>query len=137
MTVSRQLRRAGAWAIIGGLILWIGHFSAAGFWESILAFLVSQFPAAEGIIRGLFFFILIIASLGGLAAIIAGFLFLRDHPRTGRLLIGIGAGFSLVSVLIYLVTAVVGRRAELGGNTVVVLVGLFLAIYARGLAKGG
>ncbi|MFQ5986658.1 MAG: hypothetical protein ACE5KQ_04815, partial [Thermoplasmata archaeon] len=62
-------------------------------------------------------------------------LFLRDHTRTGRLLIGFGVGFSLLSVLIYLVSAVVGRNVQLGGNTIVVVIGLFLAIYARGLAK--
>lgn len=136
MTASRQLRRAAAWAIIGGALLWIGHFSAVGFWQSILSFLVSLFPTAATLIRVLGLFVLIIASLGGFAAVLAGFLFLRNHARTGRILIGFGVGFSLLSVLIYLITAVARQDAVLSGNTIVVLIGLFLAIYARGLAKG-
>jgi hypothetical protein len=136
MTASRQLRRAAAWAIIGGALLWIGHFSAVGFWQSILSFLVSLFPTAATLIRVLGLFVLIIASLGGFAAVLAGFFFLRNHARTGRILIGFGVGFSLLSVLIYLITAVARQDAVLSGNTIVVLIGLFLAIYARGLAKG-
>ncbi|MEE9592950.1 MAG: hypothetical protein V3W28_05165 [Thermoplasmata archaeon] len=135
MTTSRQVRRAAAWAILGGVLLWIGHFSAVGFWQSILSFLVSLFPTAAAVIRVLGLFVLIIASLGGFAAVLAGFLFLRSHIRTGRILIGFGVGFSLLSVLIYLITAVARQDPVLSGNTIVVLIGLFLAIYARGLAK--
>ncbi|MFQ5552436.1 MAG: hypothetical protein ACE5EW_01755 [Thermoplasmata archaeon] len=137
MSVSRQVRRAGGWAILGGVLLVLGHFSALLFWQAILSLFISFLPAAETLIRVLGLFILFIASMGGFASIIAGFLFLRNHTRTGRLLIGIGVGFSLLSVLIYLVSAVAGLRAELGGNTIVVVIGLFLAIYARGLAREG
>ncbi|MCJ2554748.1 MAG: hypothetical protein LN410_00880 [Candidatus Thermoplasmatota archaeon] len=137
MTASRRVRGAGVWAILGGILLEVGHFSAVGFWESILSLLASLLPAATALIRALGLFVLLIASLGGLAAIVAGILFLRDHTRTGRLLIGFAVGFSLLSVLIYLITSILGRNATLSGNTLVVVVGLFLAIYARGLAKKG
>ncbi len=137
MTASPRVRRAGAWAILGGLLLEFGHFSAVGFWQSILTLLASLLPAAAVLISSLGLFILLVASLGGLAAILAGILFLRDHTRTGRTLIGFAVGFSLLSVLIYLVTSILGRNATLSGNTIVVLIGLFLAIYARGLAKEG
>ena len=135
MTAPRQVRRAGAWAILGGILLELGHFSAVGFWQSILSLLASLLPAASVLIRSLGLLILLVASLGGLAAIIAGILFFRDHTRTGRVLIGFAVGFSLLSVLIYVVTLILGQNAMLSGNTIVVVIGLFLAIYARGLAK--
>ncbi len=137
MTASRRVRRAGGVAILGGILLELGHFSAVGFWQSILSLLASLLPAAAALIRPLGLFVLLIASLGGLAAIVAGILFFRDHARTGRLLIGLAVGFSLLSVLIYLITSILGRNATLSGNTIVVVAGLFLAIYARGLAKEG
>lgn len=135
MTVTPRLRRAAGWAILGGVLLEFGHFSAIGLWQSILSLLLSLFPRAAAIIRVLGLPILLVASLGGLAVIIAGVLFLRGHTATGRLLIGFGAGFSILSFLIYLAFAVVGRSVVLSGNTVVVLAGLLLAIYARGLAR--
>ncbi len=135
MTASRRVRRAGAWAILGGILLEVGHFSAVGFWQSILSLLASLLPAATTLIHTLGLFVLLIASLGGLAAILAGLLFFRDYARTGRFLIGFAVGFSLLSVLIYLITLVLGRNATLSGNTIVIVVGLFLAIYARGLAR--
>ncbi|MDX1535002.1 MAG: hypothetical protein R3291_05225 [Thermoplasmata archaeon] len=137
MTAKRPLRRAGFWAIVGGIFLVLGHFSAVGFWVSILTLLASFFPSATVLIRAFGLVILFIASLGGFAAVLAGILFLRNHARTGRLLIGLGIGFSLLSVLIYVVSAVLGRSASLSGNTIVVILGMFLAIYARGQAKEG
>lgn len=137
MSVSGRLQRAAGWAIVGGVLLGVVHFSTLGFWQTVISLILSSSPetANLAILAPLFRGILIIASLGGLAVVIAGILFLRGHARSGRLLIGFGAGFSLLSVLVYLVVAVVGRNLALSGTTIVVLVGLSLAIHARGLAK--
>lgn len=134
MSVAPRLRRAGGWAILGGVLLELGHFSGVGFWAAILRLLTSRFPG-NVVIGGVGLVILLIASLGGIAVIIAGVLLLRGHARTARWLIGFGAGFGLLSFLIYLGSSILQGDALLSFNTTIVLVGLFLAIYARGMAR--
>ena len=75
----------------GGLMIYAGVIGSVGIWEDILALAATLAPGfAE--VMGLILAILVnIASMGGIAVIIGGYLITTDRVGTGKFIIGIAA----------------------------------------------
>ncbi len=125
---------AGVLAIVGGILLFAGQFTGAARWAALrdtLAELIEITPPIET----LFFVIIGIASLGGIVAILAGVLLLRGQSALPRLLILLSIGFGILGFLFYIVPQVLEGAFPLIGESVLVTVGIALALGARSLAK--
>ncbi len=128
-------RMAFVLAIVSGVLLLSGQFSGAARWQAIIDTL-SRFIEVTPSIQALFLAIIAIASLGGIAVIIAGLLIARGQSRLPRLLILLGTGFGILSLLMYIVPQAIGGRFPLIGESSAVTIGVVLSIVARSLAKG-
>jgi hypothetical protein len=133
-----------ALSLIGGLLL-IGANYTGGINTIALIYILVHSIAALApvylIIDILLFILLIIAWSGGVAVILGGFLLTTSQIRLGKLIIGIAAGFGLISFILGIIWVVmtfgwVGLLALtwLILNTAWAL-GLVLTIIARSTAK--
>jgi len=78
---------------------------SAELWAQIFAYAETILPGS-GEILGLVLIVLrYIASLGGIAVIIGGYLVTTDRVGTGKFIIGIAAGLGLIGLIINLATA--------------------------------
>ena len=131
-----------ALALIGGFMLfqvsWVGSI---GFIADIAIFAETYFPAAAEMITLVLTILLYIASLGGIAVIIGGILIAMDRIRTGKFVIGLGAGVGLFGLIIMLVEAyLAGGVAALTDILTMVSqsiawIGVIMSIVARSRAR--
>ncbi len=128
-------RTAALLAIVSGVLLLSGQFSGAARWQALIDTL-SGFIEVTPWIQALFLAIIVIASLGGIALILAGILIARGSSALPRLLILLGAGFGILSFLVYTIPQAIRGQFPLIGESAVVTVGVVLSIVARFLARG-
>lgn len=89
-------------AIAGALLLVVGYSGARGvhrFFSLLLGFLGDR-PLLLLVVAYIF---VAIASLGGIAVLVGAYLIHADRVRTGRLLILLGSGAGLLSLVLFLI----------------------------------
>ncbi len=81
--------------------------------------------------------LIVLSSLGGLAVLVGGFLILKNHVMTGKLLITLGAGVGIIWVLFLFFTLITTGdvSATLSQYSLIGWIGLILAFLARLIAK--
>jgi len=129
-------------ALIGGFLLfqvsWVGSI---GFIADIAAYAALYFPASAEIVALVLTILLYIAALGGIAVIIGGILFAINRIRTGKFIIGLGAGLGLFGLIIMLVEGyLAGGVAALTEiltliSQSIAWIGVILSIVARRTVK--
>ena len=94
--------------LIGGILIilqgWIGSI---GFFEKLT--LIQTIPELQPIypiIEILLYILTAIAGLGGIAVVIGGILLTTDRVGTGKFIVGLGAGMSLIGLIINLVQSI-------------------------------
>ncbi len=94
-------------AYVGGTLLLVaGATGSTGIIGTILEYLIENLGGATADMASLVLQVLnVIADLGGISVIIGGSLIINQRIRTGKFLIGIGAGMGLIGFLIILVSA--------------------------------
>lgn len=122
-----------ALCLIGGLLL-IGANYTGGINTIALIYILVHSLAALApfylIIDILLFILLIIAWSGGIAIILGGFLLTTSQIRLGKLIIGISAGFGLISFILGIIWVVI----TFGWGALLLLTGLILnTAWALGL----
>ncbi|MHA1863861.1 MAG: hypothetical protein ACTSWA_08835 [Candidatus Thorarchaeota archaeon] len=133
-----------ALCLIGGLFL-IGANYTSGIGTIALIYILVHSIAALAplylLIDILLFILVIITWSGGIAVILGGFLLTTSQIRLGKLIIGVAAGFGLISLVLIIIWAVIpsgwiGLLALIWDvlHTVWAL-GLVLTIIARSTAK--
>lgn len=133
--MSRKINQeAGLYAILGGVLMLIAGTTGASTWAQIGEIVID---ITEMQFLGIVFQILVmIGSFGGLVVILGGLLIhgmLAESVLGGKILITIGAGFSLISLIILVVVTLMGDNiistfiAVLG----VGFIGLILSIVGR------
>jgi len=78
-----------------------------------------------------------ISSLGGFAVLIGGYLIIKRNVFFGKILIGLGAGFGIISFL-FLIATLIGTQelaAVIARHTLMEWTGITLSVIARALAK--
>nr|MDO8132697.1 hypothetical protein [Candidatus Njordarchaeum guaymaensis] len=138
-----KLRFAFLLALVAGtLMILAGVTGSVGILGFAFAELEAHFPQYATAIGYVLIALTVIASLGGVAVIIGGFLVLGGRVTTGKLFIGLGAGFGLITVVIGLVSGL-AQGYGLYASFIAVFatgqtlgwVGLFLSILARMFAR--
>lgn len=133
-----------ALCLIGGLFL-IGANYTSGIGTIALIYILVHSIAALApfylLIDILLFILLIIVWSGGIAVILGGFLLTTSHVRLGKLIIGVAAGFGIISFILIIIGVIVTSGwAGLLVLTWLILhtawaLGLVLTIIARSTAK--
>ena len=133
-----------ALCLIGGLFL-IGANYTSGISTIALIYILVHSIAALApfylLIDILLFILLIIVWSGGIAVILGGFLLTTSHVRLGKLIIGVAAGFGIISFILIIIGVIVTSGwAGLLVLTWLILhtawaLGLVLTIIARSTAK--
>jgi len=138
-----RLRTAFFLALIGGILMLIaGATGGIGIYAFAYAEISLYYPQIAGLIGIILPVLTIIASFGGAAVIVGGFLLLGGRVTTGKLLITLGAGFGLLGLIIGTASGLAqgwGLQASIiavfATGTLVGWVGIFLSIFARFAAK--
>jgi len=121
-------------AIAGALLLVVGYSGARGvhrLFSLLLGFLGDR-PLLLLVVAYIF---VAIASLGGIAVLLGAYLIYADRVRTGRLLILLGSGAGLISLVLFLIGNL--RREEFSYVLEVLpaVLGVSLGIVARFRAR--
>jgi uncharacterized membrane protein len=130
-------------ALIGGVILFIqGVTGSIGFFSYLPMLLdIPELAPLGPVITYIIYIVGIIAASGGIGAIAGGYLLTTSRVGTGRFIIGIAVGMSLVGIIIGLIQVVwlSGVTAIWDALTILSqtagIVGIVLTIIARRTAR--
>jgi hypothetical protein len=140
---ASRLRTAFLLALVAGfLMILAGLTGSIGILGMAFSELQLHFPAYADAIGLVLLILTVIASLGGVAVILGGFLVWRDRLTTGKLLIGLGAGIGLITLVVGLASGLAqgwgleaSFMAVFATGQVIGWVGLFLSLFARMVAR--
>lgn len=139
MTVETRNRTAGIVAIIGGLLILIGGGAGMARFLSELSEIVQDLMGGKNeTIEMIFWILIFIAALGGIAVIIGGALFYYNHVISGKILVALGAGIGIIGLILGIITATIkGDELQFFSwlATSFMGVGIVLSLIARMLAK--
>ncbi len=135
--------KAGILGIAGGILMLIAGLTGAVAWRTIGEMTV-EFTQIEAL-GSVFQILVILGSLGGFLVMLGGLLFLlklkiitkETRVKVGKILIAIGAGFGLLSLIIFIVLALFGENplSSFFGALGIGFAGLILSIAARATAQ--
>jgi hypothetical protein len=139
MTVSKRNRTAALLAVIGGVLILIGGGTGmAGFLNELSNIIQELFGGENQMVAAIFWILIFIAALGGLAVIIGGLLINKNHIISGKILITLGAGMGIIGLIISLISALAqGETIRFFSwlTTSFLGVGIVLTLVARFMAK--
>jgi len=122
---------AGVLAFIAGVLFLIVGWTGARGVDHFFDLLVELF-GPNPVFRVLAYVLISAASLGGVAVLAGAFLMYYDRVRTGRILVLLGAGAGIVSLILFLVLFVRSpARIAAHEGVLPVFVGVGLSIAAR------
>jgi len=133
-------RFAGALAVVGGVMLVFGGFAgtAQSTLDSVKRAAEDWFPDNDqkGTILTVLTVMIYLAMLGGLAVILGGYLMWKDYDIAGKILVWLGTGVGVLSLVISAAIALATGNwdAFVASNLTLVGIGLVLSIVARRLA---
>ncbi len=131
------MRRNTGAAIIAGiagiLLLYVGINGVAGV-DRLFALLEEWFGTNEAL-RILAYVLGAIAALGGVAVLIGAYFVATEHVRTGKLLITLGSGAGIITLLVFLARNMASEQFSYLFAVLPAILGVALAIIARFVAK--
>ncbi|HEX9341179.1 MAG TPA: hypothetical protein VF992_08440 [Thermoplasmata archaeon] len=130
----RQNDQAALLAAIAGALLLISGSTGAGRVDRFFTFLEELFGSRPFLIVLAYIFVGI-ASLGGIAVLLGGFLIWKDRVRTGRLLILVGSGAGFFTLLLFLLINLRREEFSLLASVLPAIFGIAIGIAARVRAK--
>jgi hypothetical protein len=137
--VSVRNKTAAYLAIVGGILILVGGGTGmVGLLTQSGEIVENMMGDSNETIELIFKILIFIAALGGLAVIIGGLLFYKDHVISGRIIIALGAGIGIIGLIIGLLIALFqGEGEEFFSwlTTSFVGVGIVLSLTARFVAK--
>lgn len=127
-------------AIVAGVFLIVsGTRGPVGIYETIMKTLsmITSDPLILSVAGTIALVFVTLSSLGGFTVILGGFLAYRNHVRTGKLLMSIGAGFGIFSFILLLITIVLSGDLSIVTSeySPIGWVGIILSFVARTIAK--
>lgn len=131
--MKRNTEAAILAAIAGVLLLVVGLNGVAGV-DRFFALLQEWFGTNEAL-RILAYVLAAIAALGGVAVLIGAYFVAVDHVRLGKLLITLGSGAGILTLLLFLARNVAAEQFSYVTAVLPAILGVVLAIAARFIAK--
>lgn len=132
-------KTAFIFCLLGGILLiLVSATGTLGFFEYLaLLYAVPELAEVYWIIEMLLYILSAIAALGGIAVVIGSILLLKSRESTGKFVIGIAVGMSLIGLIIQLITLVWTSGIEAATNFLILAsqsmgwIGIFLTIIGR------
>ncbi len=119
--------------VAGVLLLYVGLNGAASV-DKFFALLQDWFGTNEAL-RILAYVLAAIAALGGIAVIIGAYFVGVDHVRLGKILITLGSGAGILTLLLFIARNVASEQFSYVYAVLPAVLGVGLAIAARFAAK--
>jgi hypothetical protein len=122
-------------------MIYAGISGSVGIWGDILVFAAALAPGLADIVAYILIILVNIASLGGFAVIVGGYLLTTNRFGTGKFVIGIAAGMGLIGLLILIgeMYMAIGFEAFIQVYNLIAnstgLIGVVLTIVGRTIAK--
>ncbi len=120
-------------AIAGIFLLYVGVNGVADV-DKVFALLEEWFGTNEAL-RILAYVLAAIAALGGVAVLIGAYFVAVDHVRVGKILITLGSGAGILTLLLFLGRSLSSEQFSLLLGVLPAILGVALAIVARFMAK--
>lgn len=137
--VSPRNKLAGILAIVGGALLFLsGSVGMVDFLQSLQDIIKDLMGESNETLEMIFWVLIFIAMLGGIAVIIGGILIYKNHPIIGRILIILGTSIGLIGLVINLLSALYHGETEnflAWLTTSFAGIGIVLAIIATRISK--
>ena len=130
----RRNDEAALLATVSAAFLLLTGYSGARSVRNFFELLVDIFGDRAFLIALAYAFVAI-ASLGGFAVLAGGYLIWKDRVRTGRLLILIGSGAGLFTLLLFLLVQIRRGNVDLLLSVLPAILGVAIGIIARLRAK--
>lgn len=134
------MRSAGYLAIVGGFLLFIGGATGWGIFAVIWSILKAHLGVLGDYsyqVRLLFQILIFLANLGGITVMLGGWAMLKGFQRTGKVLVIIGCGTGLLSLIWQLLVAWANNSVDAWTGSMMTFTGIgtVLALIAQRLAK--
>lgn len=126
--------KAALMAGIAGLMMLGSGVTGASQWRRTFE-LVEALLGTSPALRFAQLVFVVIGSLGGVFVLLGAYAFREDRVRTGKVLILFGTGFTVVSLVVFLVLAVQHGEWPFAGGAVLGFLGILLSVLARFQAK--
>ncbi|MEK6851845.1 MAG: hypothetical protein AABY30_04830 [Candidatus Thermoplasmatota archaeon] len=126
--------KAGLLAGVAGLLMLGSGVTGASQWRRTFD-LILQMIGPNPLLRFTQLVFVVIGSVGGVFVLLGGYAFRENRVRTGKLLILFGTGFTVISLMVFLVLAVQHGEWPFAGGAVLGFVGIVLSVIARFRAK--
>ncbi len=121
-------------AVVAGILLLIVGLNGVAGVDRLFALLEEWFGTNEAL-RILAYVLGAIAALGGVAVLIGAYFVATEHVRTGKLLITLGSGAGIITLLLFLARNVASEQFSYIFAVLPAILGVVLAIVARSWAK--
>ncbi len=131
--MRRNVGAAIVAAVAGVLLLYVGINGVAGV-DRIFALLEEWFGTNEAL-RILAYVLGAIAALGGVAVLLGAYLVGVDRVRTGKLLITLGSGAGIITLLIFLARNLASEQFSYLSAVLPAILGVVLDLVARFMAR--
>lgn len=130
----RRNEEAALLAAISGILLLLGGYTGARPVNRFFELLEEVFGSRPALLAVAYIFVGI-ASLGGVTVWIGGFLIWKDRVRLGRILILIGSGAGLFTLILFLLVNLRREEFSLLASVLPAALGVAFGILARFRAK--
>lgn len=121
-------------AVIAGILLLLVGLNGVAGVDRFFTLLQDWFGTSEAL-RILAYVLAAIAALGGVGVLIGAYFVATDHVRVGKLLITLGSGAGIVTLLLFLAKNVASEQFSYVYEVLPAILGVVLAIAARFVAK--
>ena len=122
--------KAAALAAVAGFLMLLSGVTGASQWRRTFDFLEAVL-GASALLRFVQLVFVALGSVGGIFVILGAYAFREDRVRTGKVLILFGTGFTIVSLVLFLVLAVRNGEWPFAGGAAFGFLGVVLSLAAR------
>lgn len=121
-------------AVVAGILLLLSGFTGASQWQRTFTFL-GEILGASLLLRFVALVFVALGSVGGVLVLFGALAFRRNRVRMGRVLILLGTGVSVVSLVLFLILQLRHGDWPFAGGAVFAISGVVLSVAARFQAK--
>lgn len=130
----RRNLQAAIVAVLAGILLLVTGINGVAGVDRLFTLLEEWFGTNEAL-RILAYVLAAIAALGGVAVLIGAYCLATDRVRIGKLLITLGSGAGIITLLVFLARNVASEQFSYLFAVLPAILGVVLAIVARQMAK--
>ena len=126
--------KAALLALWAGALMLLSGVTGASQWQRTFA-LFGDLLGTNPLLRFVQLVFVAVGSVGGIFVIMGAYAFRENRVRTGKLLILFGTGFTIVSLMLFLLLTALHGEWPFAGASLIGFLGIVLSVIARLRAK--